>query len=84
LLANIVVLAGVIAIALPFPAIVAEYDAEWQNRIVEWAASLPYGHFEITIPECAMWSIYGVFVAGSILLWLIPKREKEPRIKDNL
>ena len=84
LLANIVVLMGVIAIALPFTAVVAEYAAELQNRIVEWAASLPYGHFEITLSEWAMWSIYGVFVVGSILLWLIPKREKEPRIKDNL
>ncbi len=84
LLANIVVLAGVIAIALPFTAVIAECAAEWQNRIVEWAASLPYGHFEITIPEWAMWSIYGVFVATTLLLWLIPKREKEPRIKDNL
>ena len=84
LLANIVVLAGVVAIALPFTAVVAEYAAEWQNRIVEWAATLPYGHFEITIPEWAMWAIYGVFVATTLLLWLIPKREKEPRIKDNL
>jgi competence protein ComEC len=84
LLANIVVLVGVIAIALPFTAVVAEYAAEWQNKIVEWAATLPYGHFEITMPEWAMWAIYGVFVAMTLLLWLIPKREKEPRIKDNL
>ena len=80
LLANIVVLAGVVAIALPFTAVVAEYAAEWQNQIVEWAASLPYGHFEVAIPEWTMWVIYGVFLATTILLWLIPKREKEPRI----
>ena len=84
LLANIVVLAGVIAIAFPFTAVIAEHAAEWQNRIVEWAASLPYGHFEITIPKWTMWSIYGVFVTTTLLLWLIPKREKEPKIKDNL
>ena len=76
LLANIVVLAGVVAIALPFTAIVAEYAAEWQNQIVEWAASLPYGHFIMTIPEWAMWLIYGVFLVVTLLLWLLPKQEK--------
>ncbi|MBR2442868.1 MAG: ComEC/Rec2 family competence protein, partial [Rikenellaceae bacterium] len=81
LLANIVVLAGVVAIALPFTAIIAEYAAEWQNQIVEWAASLPYGHFIMTIPEWAMWLIYGVFLVITLLLWLLPKREKEPKIE---
>ena len=81
LLANIVVLAGVVAIALPFTAIIAEYAAEWQNQIVEWAASLPYGHFIMTIPEWAMWLIYGVFLVITLLLWLLPKREKTPKIE---
>ena len=81
LLANIVVLAGVVAIALPFTAIVAEYAALWQNKIVEWAASLPYGHFIMTIPEWAMWAIYGVFLAVTLLLWLLPKQEKTPKIE---
>ena len=81
LLANIVVLAGVVAIALPFTAIVAEYAAEWQNQIVEWAASLPYGHFIMTIPEWAMWLIYGVFLVVTLLLWLLPKQEKTPKIE---
>lgn len=81
LLANIVVLAGVVAIALPFTAIVAEYAALWQNKIVEWAASLPYGHFIMTIPEWAMWLIYGVFLVITLLLWLLPKQEKEPKIE---
>lgn len=81
LLANIVVLAGVVAIALPFTAIVAEYAALWQNKIVEWAASLPYGHFIMTIPEWAMWLIYGVFLVVTLLLWLLPKQEKEPKIE---
>ena len=81
LLANIVVLAGVVAIALPFTAIVAEYAALWQNKIVEWAASLPYGHFIMTVPEWAMWLIYGVFLVVTLLLWLLPKQEKEPKIE---
>lgn len=81
LLANIVVLTGIVAIALPFTAVIAEYAAELQNKIVEWAASLPYGHFEIAIPEWAMWTIYGVFLIATILLWLIPKREKKPIIE---
>ena len=81
LLANIVVLAGVVAIALPFTAIVAEYAALWQNKIVEWAASLPYGHFIMTIPEWAMWLIYGVFLVVTLLLWLLPKQEKTPKIE---
>ena len=84
LLANIVVLVGVVAIALPFTAVVAEYAAMAQNHIVEWAASLSYGHFEITVPEWAMWAIYVVFLAMTILLFIAPKREKEPEIKDNL
>ena len=83
LLANIVVLAGVVAIALPFTAIIAEYAAEWQNRVVEWAATLPYGHFEYAMPEWAMWAIYGLFAVVTILLWIAPKREKEPKIEDN-
>jgi len=81
LLANIVVLAGVVAIALPFTAIIAEYAALWQNQIVEWAASLPYGHFIMTIPEWAMWLIYGVFLVVTLLLWQLPKQEKTPKIE---
>ena len=81
LLANVIVLAGIVAIALPFTAIIAEYAAEWQNSVVEWAASLPYGHFIMTIPEWAMWLIYGVFLVITLLLWLLPKREKEPKIE---
>ncbi len=81
LLANVIVLAGIVAIALPFTAIIAEYAAEWQNSVVEWAASLPYGHFIMTIPEWAMWLIYGVFLVITLLLWLLPKREKTPKIE---
>jgi competence protein ComEC len=81
LLANIVVLAGIIALALPFMGVVAELSASLQNRIVEWAASLPYGHFDISISEGAMWSVYAIFVVSTLLLWLVPKRKKEPKIE---
>ena len=81
LLANIVVLAGVIALALPFIAPIAEFTTEWQNRIIEWASSLPYGHFDIHISDTAMWSIYALFITGTLLLWLLPKRKKEPKIE---
>uniref|UniRef100_UPI0040579789 ComEC/Rec2 family competence protein n=1 Tax=Alistipes sp. TaxID=1872444 RepID=UPI0040579789 len=84
LLANIVVLAGIVAMALPFTAIIAEYAAEWQNRIVEWTATLPNGHFTISLPEWAMWLMYGVLFVITLLLWLLPRREKEPKIEDNL
>ena len=80
-LANIIVLAGIIALAVPPAAIVAEMAAEWQNRIVEWVAALPYGHFDIAISEWVMWGAYTVFAAVTILLLLLPKREKEPKIK---
>ena len=84
LLANVVVLAGVISLAIPPVSVVAEIAAEWQNHVVEWAAKLPYGHFEMTIPEWAMWLIYGAMGAITLLFFLLPKREKEPIIKDNL
>ncbi len=82
LLANIVVLAGVVAIALPFMAVIAEYAAKWQNIVVEWAANTPYGHFEFAMPEWAMWAIYGLFAVVTLLLWLLPKRESEFQIKE--
>lgn len=81
LLANIVVLAGVVALAFPFVGIVAEWAAEWQNRLVEWAASLPYGHFDLTIPEWTMWVIYALYVVATIIFWSAPKEEKEPKIE---
>lgn len=84
LLANIVVLAGVVAIVLPFMAVIAEYAATIQNIIVEWAANIPYGHFTVAIPEWAMWLIYGVFTVATLLLWLLPKQENMPKIEDNL
>ena len=81
LLANVVVLAGVVAMVIPCVAVVAELAAEWQNRVVGWAASLPYGHFDIVMPEWAMWLLYLLFVAITLLLYLVSKREKEPKIE---
>ena len=80
-LANIIVLAGVISLAVPCVAIVAEYTAECQNRVVEWASSLPYGHFEVEIVDWAMWMIYLLFAMATITLLLLPKRKKTPKIE---
>ena len=74
-------MAGVVAIALPFTALVAEYAAKLQNIVVEWAASLPYGHLEVAIPEWAMWMLYAIFAVATLLVWMLPKREKEIKIE---
>ena len=81
LLANVVVLAGVLTLALPFMGVVAEFAASLQNRVVNWAASLPYGHFDISISEGAMWGVYTLFIIATLLLWILPKREKELEIE---
>ena len=81
LLANIIVLAGIISLALPFMGAVAEIAAEWQNKVVEWAASLPYGHFDIRIAESTMWCLYALFIGATLLFLLLPKREKEIKIE---
>ena len=80
-LANIVVLAGVVALAFPCVGVVAEMAAEGQNRLVEWAASLPYGHFDATIPEWTMWVVYTLYAVATIIFWSAPKEEKEPKIE---
>ena len=80
LLANIVVLAGVIALAIPTIGVVAAWAAEWQNRVVEWAASLPYGHFEFSISDGALWGIYTLFAVATALFWLRQKEKKEYKI----
>jgi competence protein ComEC len=81
LLANVVVLAGVTAIALPFMGVVAEVAASLQNGVVEWAAALRYGHFDVVMPEWAMWMSYLLFVAATLFVWLMPKREKKVEIE---
>ena len=81
LLANIVVLAGVLALALPFMGAVADFAASLQNVVVEWAAKLPYGHFNITISEGVMWGIYVLFIIITLSFWLLPKQKKAPKIE---
>jgi competence protein ComEC len=81
LLANIIVLAGVVALAIPPVGFVAEGVAEWQNSIIEWAASLPYSHFDISISEGAMWGIYAVYAIVTILIFSIPRKKKEVKIE---
>jgi hypothetical protein len=67
LLANIIVLAGIVALVVPIVGVVAELAAEVQNGVVAWAESLPYGHFEITISDSAMWGVYALFVVATIV-----------------
>ena len=81
LLANIVVLAGVLTLALPFMGGIAEQAAEWQNCVVEWAAALSYGHFDATIPEWVMWIAYALYALATIIFWSAPKEKKEPKIE---
>ena len=81
LLANIIVLMGVVATALPFVGAVAEFTAEWQNRVIERASSLPYGHFDATIPEWTMWVIYALFTIATTIFWFAPNEKKEPKIE---
>ena len=81
LLANIIVLVGVVALAIPPVGIVAEGVAEWQNSIIEWAASLPYSHFDFSISEGAMWGIYAVYAIVTILIFSIPRKKKEVKIE---
>ena len=80
-LANIIVFTGILALVLPSVAVIAEVAAEWQNSVVEWAASLPCGHFDLSIPSWAMWCIYLLFAGVTITLLLLPKRKKEPKIE---
>ena len=80
-LANVIVLAGVLSLAVPHVAVVAEWAAEWQNSIVEWASILPYGHFEVELADWAMWMIYLLFALVTITLFLLPKRKKAPKIE---
>ena len=81
LLANVIVLAGVLSLALPHVAVVAERAAAWQNRVVAWASSLPHGHFEVELADWAMWTIYLLFAVATILLLFLPKRKKTPKIE---
>jgi competence protein ComEC len=80
-LANIIVFCGVLALVIPPLAVVAEYAAMAQNHVVMWAASLPFGHFDVYIPDWAMWSAYLILGGITLLIWLRPKRKKVPKIE---
>lgn len=83
LLANIIVLCGIIALLFPPLATMAEWVASLQNSIVIWAANLPYGHYEVSVSEGAMWGIYILFMMVTLAIWLLPKRKKVEKIEDN-
>ena len=70
LLANATLLSGILTFAIPRLGAIAVWCAEWQNRAVEWAASLPYGHFSITLPEWAVWLAYAVMATVTTLFFL--------------
>ena len=75
LLANIVVLVGLLTFAIPQLGAVAEWAAEWQNDVVEWAAALPYGHFTASMPEWAVWLSYLFFGVVSLIFFLLARKK---------
>ena len=81
ILANVILLAGVISLALPFMSVVAEWAAWLQNGVVEWASRVLCGHFDVEMPSWAMWTIYALYVVVTILLLLLPKPKKAPKIE---
>ena len=70
LLANATLFAGIVTFAIPPFGAIAEWCAKWQNSAVEWAASLPYSHFDFTLPEWAVWLAYTVMATVSTLFFL--------------
>ncbi|MBQ1225167.1 MAG: ComEC/Rec2 family competence protein [Alistipes sp.] len=82
-LANILVVLGAITMLIPIPIVasVVEWVAHLQNVLVEWAQSLPWGHFEYKMSEWLVWLIYLVFVGITIFVWSI-KRERRSEIAD--
>ena len=82
-LANILVVLGAITMLIPMPIVasVVEWVAHLQNVLVEWAQSLPWGHFEYKMSAWLVWLIYLVFVGITIFVWSI-KRERRSEIAD--
>lgn len=81
LLAHIVVLSGIVALAIPIIAPVAEFTALLQNRIVAWAMALPYSHFEVTISSAMMWGMYALFAVATILIWVLSDYKRAKKVK---
>ena len=82
LLANIIVLSGLLALVFPPLALVAEWTASLQNRVIEWATALPYGHFEFRLSTAWVWAIYLLFVAVTILIFSQSKAERVVKIEE--
>lgn len=78
-LAYVVVMAGIVTLATPLVAPVAEFAVKLQNCVVEWAATIPYGHFEGAISNGVMWSIYAVFAVITIPIWLFVVKDERER-----
>ena len=83
LLANVVVVAGVVAMLVPLPPFtyIAEVVARLQNGVVGWAEGVPYSHIHFTIPTEYMWLSYLLFVAFTLFIWSI-KRKRRAEIED--
>ena len=76
LLAYGVVMFGMVSLLLPAAAPLALAFAEWQNRVVVWAAELPYSHFDYNVSEGAMWSIYALFAVVSLIIFVIQRKKR--------
>ena len=82
LLANIIVLFGIVALAFPPLAVVAEWTASLQNRVVEWATLLPYSHFEFRLSQGWVWAIYALFIIATMVLFSQSKAKRVGKIED--
>ena len=67
---------GMVSLLLPAAAPLALAFAEWQNRVVVWAAELPYSHFDYNVSEGAMWSIYALFAVVSLIIFVIQRKKR--------
>lgn len=87
LLANAIVLSAITALLLPasvavFVAKPALWCAEVQNRIVCFAADLPYGCFDYRCTTVATVVVYTLFVAVTVASWGF-ERNKTVRVGDD-
>lgn len=82
LLANVVVLAGVVALVVPLPIflVVAEFVVSLQNRLVEWSQGVSWGYLSYSMSEVAVILLYLLFGVITILLWGI-KLDKRTKIE---
>ena len=81
-LANIIVLAGLLALLYPPLAVVAWWGAEVQNHIIGLAESLSLGHFDTSLSEGWMCAIYLLFGVGTILFLSLSKERRVAKIEE--